>query len=679
MKIFWLFAFMSFLAVDLTAQVFSNSNLPIVVITTDGGATIPDQPKILATMKIIYNGPGVRNSLADMNNASSLNYNGRIGIEIRGSSTQALEKKQYSVETRLADGVTNNNVSLLGMPSENDWVLNGLGFEPSLVRDHISYALSNAMGQYAPRTRYCEVVINGDYRGLYMLQEKIKIDKNRVDLIELTKNDNSLPEVSGGYITKCDKVAGQDQPAWVTSSYIGTNDVAFIHEAPKPSVITSAQGAFIQDWFTKFSSQANVDNNSITSGIPSYIDIPSFVDFMLINEIAANVDAYQFSTFFHKDRRGKLRAGPAWDFNLTYGNDLFLWNLDRSKYSLWQFDNGDNIGAKFWRDLFQNPTYKCYMAKRWNELTQDGKPLSLSYIYNLIDASVTEITEAEVREQARWQSIGDFPSQIASLKNWLNARITWMTANLGSFSDCANVLTPPIVITKINYQPSVSTQFPDSNDQEFIEIVNNGDQAVDLTGFYFLGTGLVYRFTDGATLPSRSTIQIASKFNTFYQRYGHAPYDQYTRHLSNDGQRIALADAFGNVIDEVTYSSAAPWPNAAGNGSYLKLISPDLDNSIATNWVAVNEDVAASTITAIAGYEKVQTELYPNPAETEVKIKANSEISSIQIYNTLGQPVGFISVGAKSYTLDVSDYKGGVYLFTVATAEGVDHIKMLKK
>jgi hypothetical protein len=84
-------------------------------------------------MKIIYNGPGIQNFVTDQNNAASLNYNGRIDIEIRGSSSQSVEKKSYGLTTRLADNVSNNNVSLLGMPSENDWVLNGLAFEPSLI------------------------------------------------------------------------------------------------------------------------------------------------------------------------------------------------------------------------------------------------------------------------------------------------------------------------------------------------------------------------------------------------------------------------------------------------------------------------------------------------------------------------------------------------------------------
>ncbi len=120
------------------AQSFSNSNLPIVVINTDGGSPIVDDPRVLATMKIIYRGPGQRNYLTDQNNPAYLDYDGRIEIEIRGSSSQYTEKKQYGFSTLQADNVTNNNVSLLGLPGEHDWIYNSMTFDPALIRDYLS-------------------------------------------------------------------------------------------------------------------------------------------------------------------------------------------------------------------------------------------------------------------------------------------------------------------------------------------------------------------------------------------------------------------------------------------------------------------------------------------------------------------------------------------------------------
>jgi hypothetical protein len=200
---------------------------------------IPDSPRVLATMKIIYKGQGLRNYVIDQNTAGYLNYNGRINIEIRGSSSQVLPKKQFGLTTLKADNISNNNVSILGLPSDNDWILNGLGFEPSLIRDYLCYNLSRSIGEYASRTVYCELMINGSYNGLYVLQEKIKQGSDRVDIMKIGTLDNTSPAVTGGYITKADKTTGNDPVAWTMSSYIGTNDVTFIHDQPKPENVTS--------------------------------------------------------------------------------------------------------------------------------------------------------------------------------------------------------------------------------------------------------------------------------------------------------------------------------------------------------------------------------------------------------------------------------------------------------
>ena len=166
------------------AQWLTSSNLPIVIITTDlipgtnEHYSIPDEPKVPATMKILYVDDTTRNYLSNQDDTAFLNYVGRIGIELRGSTSQGHNKKPYGFETRMDDDVTNRNVSLLGMPAENDWILNPMNDDPSFLRDCLSYSLYSALGHYAPRTRYCEVIVNGNYRGLYFLTEKIKIDKN---------------------------------------------------------------------------------------------------------------------------------------------------------------------------------------------------------------------------------------------------------------------------------------------------------------------------------------------------------------------------------------------------------------------------------------------------------------------------------------------------------------------
>lgn len=659
------------------AQTLTDSNLPIVIINTDGAVEIPDQPRVLATMKIIYSGAGQRNYVSDQNNSSVLNYNGRIEIEVRGSSSKALQKKQYSLTTLLADNTSNNNVSLLGMPKENDWILNGLAFDASLIRDYISYNLSRKIGNYAPRTQYCEVIINGDYRGLYVLQEKIKADDNRVDVTKIEDTDINFPDVTGGYITKADKIADQDFAAWTMSSYVGQNDVSYIHEMPKSTEANSQQTSYIKSQFDKLAAKAN--NTSLSDGYPSVIDIPSFVDFMIINELSANVDAYQFSTYFHKDRNGKLRAGPLWDLNLTYSNDLFFWGLDRSKTDTWQFNNGDNIGSKFWKDLFTNATYKCYLSRRWNELTQSGKPLNLTSLNSFIDETVALISEAAGREQQRWGTVGDHASQIDGIKNFLVARMSWMTSNLGSFSACATVQKPPLVISRIMYYPATSSGFPDSNDQEFMEITNNGNESVNLTGMYFSGTGFVYQFPPGSILQPQGVLQLGNDRETFRLLYGFYPFGEFTRNLNNAGQKLTLADGFGNVIDEVAYSNQAPWPNVSKNGYHMKLTDPSLDNSLGTNWIASNEPI----VTTIVGVEDPDTEgiqLYPNPAENLITITSRERIVNAQLQDVHGRSLETTDGGgSNSVTFNLSNRSGGMYLLSITTQNKTVVRKVVKK
>jgi len=657
------------------SQIFTDSNLPIVLINTDGAVDIPDSPRVLASMKIIYRGDGLRNYLTDQNTPSYLNYNGRINIEIRGSSSQTLPKKQYGLTTYMMDNNTKVNVSLLGLPSDNDWVLNGLGFEPSLIRDYLCYNLSRMMGEYASRTVYCEVMINGSYNGLYVLQEKIKQGSDRVNVMKIATTDNNFPKVTGGYITKADKTNVDDPVAWSMSSYIGTNDVTFIHTLPKPEDVTPEQNTYIQSEFEKLNSTASAGNVSLENGYPSVIDIPSFVDFMIISELSANADAYQFSTYFHKDRNGKLRAGPVWDNNLTFGNDLFIWGFDRSKTDIWQFANGDNEGPKFWKDLFSNAQFKCYLSKRWNQLIQPGQPLNLSVIETLIDKTVDTISEAAVRENMKWGTVSNLSAEINNMKDWLKLRIAWMTTNIGPYSDCSNVETPPLVITKIMYNPNTTVDFPISNDQEFIEIKNTDSKTVNLTGVYFSGTGFIYQFPAHSEIFSNATKILASDSTVFMAKYGFQPSGQFTRNLSNKGENIVLADGFGNVIDSVRYSNLPPWPNADGNGYYLNLTDPYSDNSIATNWTA-----STSTTVSVENIEnRNELKLYPTPVRANLTIESSGNILILQLFDFQGRMLRTINVNNGIFDLDMSSCFPGIYLIHITTPDGNFIQKILKE
>ena len=415
-KLFLLAAFVcgSF---QTNGQIFTESNLPIVIIVTDND--IQNDPRVFGTMKIIQRPDGSMNQVADADTDLYLNYSGTISIETRGSSSQVLDKKPYGFSTLSDDRVKNVNVKLLGMSKENDWILNSFAFDPSMMRDYISYEMARKMGLYAVSLKYCELVVNGNYRGIYALSEKIKIDENRLNISKIKRDDTEGTKLTGGYLIQQDR------------SVDGRHDFQnYIIEKPERGEITSEQKEYITDVFSGLDNSAG--NPDISNGYPSVIDVPTFIDYMLMAEISSNADAYALSTFFHKDKGGKLRAGPVWDYNLTFGNDLFylFGGFDRSKTDVWQFKY-ENKGAGFWQTLFEEPTFNCYLSTRFEALTQSGAPFNSEYIDDLIDSTVLLISPAVTRNNERWglSEEAAFESNITEMKTWIQNRITWMRIN----------------------------------------------------------------------------------------------------------------------------------------------------------------------------------------------------------------------------------------------------------
>jgi hypothetical protein len=641
---------------------FTSSNLPIVILNT-GGFDIPDEPKIEATMKIIERPDNELNYVLDESNPDYLDFDGPIQIEVRGSSSQLFSKKQYSLTTYDSKG-EKDNVKLLGLPKENDWILNALAYDTTFVRDYISYKLSNSLNQYASRAEYCELILNGEYKGIYMLLEKLKADDNRINIKKIKDDDNELPDLTGGYIVKSDKIEGTEELGWSMPSY-GWGNVNFAYEVPKPEDKTSQQDDYIQNVFNQLAETSyNPSNTSLFDGYPSLIDIPSFIDFMLLNELASNVDAYQFSTFFHKDRGSKLRAGPVWDFNLTFGNDLFEWGYDRSKYNIWQFQDG-NRGARFWTDLFYDPDFSCYLTKRWRELTASGQVLNENIIHELIDETVTNILDAVNRQEQVWNMDINFGVRIANIKNFVSQRINWISDQLNSSTaDCEDVATPNLVISKIHYNPK-DLDDDDSDDFEFVEITNNSAVAWDLTGVYFGGLGFSYQFPPGFVIQAWQSVFLANKPSAFESTYGFIPFDEFFRNLSNSSHRLELLDGFGNQIDLVVYGDDAPWPEAAdGNGYYLKLKDLDLDNSLPENWIANSN---FQNLLKSKNNIDLSLFVYPNPTQNILHLSATNsiEIQSVKILNLSGQMVMTKNLNEKRVSLNMSKLTSGIYFILI--------------
>jgi hypothetical protein len=664
MKRLVLLTFFAAVAIIAHGQYLSSSNLPIVIITTDNGASIPDEPKIGATMKILYVNDTTINYLSNQDDSLYLNYNGRIGIELRGSTSQNHNKKPYGFETRMADDVTNNNVSLMGLPAENDWVLNPMNDEPSYVRDNLSYILAGRLGHYAPRVKYCEVIVNGDYRGLYFLTEKIKIDAHRVDIAPMGSTDNAIPDLTGGYIFKADKLTGGDVPAWSTTAYDYWQNVAYIYHDPKPEAITPEQGAYIQAYFDTMQAVVAAHDQNVSHGFPAYVDIPSFVDYMIMGELSSNVDIYQKSTFFHKDRGGKLRAGPVWDFNLAYGYDFG--SVGRSGYDVLQFANGDNTGSDFWHQLYEDNFYRCYLMHRWEELTAPGAPLHYDSVIRVMDSLTAQISTAVSRDRVRWFRIYDYNDHLNTMKTWLQNRYTWLNNEWDLYRDCIPIEPLPLVISMINYHPTSQMGF-NADDLEFLCIVNNSDDTVDASGVYFRELGLSYTFPAGSLIPPHGEVFLASNAPALQQCYHKTAYGEFLRHLDNKSERLVLADAWGNIIDEVTYADTLPWPvNADGHGDFLILLDPDLDNALPESWISADNFVGVPNRELSATLT-----VSPNPTTGIVRIECPEPMVSLTLKDAQGRTLTHIPANSDTtLTLDLTPYPAGVYFVTAEVRNG---------
>ena len=416
--------------------VLESSNLPIVVINTDG-ENIHNSYRIIADMGIINNPDGQRNYLSD----PFSDYNGKINIEIRGSSTQMFDKKSYGFETQDSNG-NNLNVPLLSMPEENDWILYAPYADKTLLRNELPYYLARSLGIYASRTAYCELILNGEYRGLYVLMEKIKQDKNRVDIAKLNPEDTTGNELTGGYIIKSDKPNGNEWQVNVDPLY-GFDKSLYQYHDPKDETITPQQKKYIQNFIFEVESTLVSPNYTDTiNGYAKYLDVPSFADYFLISEFTKNLDSYRFSFYIYKKKDsngGKLYAGPLWDYDLAFANyGENAWE-EPWKTSEWNA----NIPAwhrTFWMKRLLNDTnFVNKLKARWNEIRKGV--FSNSNIMNFIDQTTTRLKEARIRNFTKWQIIGKYvwpnffvgPTyevEITFLKFWITERLNWMDVEL---------------------------------------------------------------------------------------------------------------------------------------------------------------------------------------------------------------------------------------------------------
>ena len=412
--------------------------LPIVKLYCD--TTINDSVKIPGTMQVIFYG---KNKIHDFG-ASPNHYDGRISIKYRGNSTLQFPKKSFRLETQTSLG-ENLNVPLLGLPTENDWVLNGPYMDKSLIRNQLSYKIAYKTDAYGVLTQPCEVFFNDYYIGVYYLMEKIKRDDHRVDIKKLNPQDTTGKELTGGYIIKRDWTFGLKKDEFFMiqhqKPYHDYVQNEFIYYEPSADAIQPQQKEYISSFFKEFEEMLLSDHfDDPLIGYNKYIDISTFADYMFTRELAKELDSYRYSVYMYKDHiddGGKLNMGPTWDFNIGYGN--INYGSERSELPRgWMFNQGGS--RMFWFErLMDDPKFANITQCRWEY--HRAHIMSDESINRIIDNSVAELGEAVTRSHYLWKTLGryvwpnyfvgdTYQEEIDYLRNWVLERVHWMDINM---------------------------------------------------------------------------------------------------------------------------------------------------------------------------------------------------------------------------------------------------------
>ncbi len=315
-------------------EMATTGKLPTVYLTTPGGQKIESKEKWVENSEI---------RIVKADGSEDLNVT-KASLRGRGNSTWGYPKKPFAIKLDKKEEV-------LGMPRHKRWVLLANWMDRTLMRNSVAFEIARKTSlAWTPRGEFVEVVLNGEHLGNYYLCEHIKVDENRVNIVELDESDTEEPTISGGYLVEMDTYYDE-----INKFKTNIRQMPVNIKEPDEEVLNSAQLAYIQGYFNRIESLLYDDNPPAGESYMDYMDVASFIDWWLVHEVTLNGEPnHPKSSFMHKDREGKLFAGPVWDFDwgtFRPGSTNFL-----TKNSIW-FDK-----------LFQDPEFVAEVKSRWDLL-----------------------------------------------------------------------------------------------------------------------------------------------------------------------------------------------------------------------------------------------------------------------------------------------------------------------
>ncbi|HIL70512.1 MAG TPA: hypothetical protein EYG38_11760, partial [Verrucomicrobia bacterium] len=445
-----------------------DSDLPIIILDNfdKGSVTTGSTPQSGFLNLIERNDQGRTDLVGIPANAH------RMGFKRRGSSTMNDPKGNYRIEFRQEGNDEDLNVELLGLSKHTEWILFApYRFDRSLVRIPFIHQLSLDIGQYAPRSVFVEVFLstaNGqvgqsDYQGVYVLQERISRDKDRVDIERLDSDDIAEPEISGGYILSIDRrdsgesgfrsALGHPEDPAIAGPQPWFN---FIY--PKEKNILPQQKDYIRGYIDDFEAALyGPQFRNPVNGYGKWIDVDSFIDHHILVTFTKDPDALRLSTFFYKPRNEPMKMGPIWDFDRTRGCDSdgrssnpVGWDPPNETAQFFIYD--------WWGRFFQDPDFYQAWIDRWQTLRFNE--MSNENLSNRVNTLALQVSETQDRNFDRWpenspnggsfSSLPGWNGEIGHLKGWLERRAEWIDSQFPSvpeFNHPGGELSPDFRIT----------------------------------------------------------------------------------------------------------------------------------------------------------------------------------------------------------------------------------------
>jgi hypothetical protein len=593
-------------------------------------------------MEIIDNGQGQLNSTAD----TLYSYEGTIMTEWQGFTGPGYPKKNYDFD--LVDGNGNKiDTSLLGMPAENDWIFKAEYLDNSLLVNTVTYEFSRRMGRYAPRTRSCEIFLDGTYIGVYSLTEKVKRDNNRVDIAKLTSADPAGSALTGGDIIEMN--INGDPAAWNSvyppiNSATSPHAVEFKYVYPKADSILPVQANYIKSYVDSFENalnDVNFTNDSV--GYRKWIDVGTFIDFLIVNEFSMNYDSYGRSTYMYKEKDtdgNKLCIGPPWDYDRAMVDGPSSGWVWENTHPYWPF-------PFWWSKMYSDSVYRHELACRWFSLREDV--LKTPRFMAFIDSVSTPLFQGPAdRNFAVWQTLGasTYTSRVQNMKVFLYQRLAWIDSELAPFGavlPSVEIPTDTTVCKGITY----SAPYLSGYAYNWIPGPETPEITFTTPGTYQLNVKNEYGCE--RTLPMH--VNISAPDSTFTQGL----------HVSGDINYIFVGN--NGPTSQYFWDFGDQTMLAGGQTSVHIYASPGIYNvhmTVVDSLGCMGESSKEIQITD----GEIQVSIQPNPSVNNPIITHNipqNEAFTFTLYDAAGRLLQEIQQPPSPFTLDTTGIAGGTY------------------